>query len=226
MCFSRLFSQAITLPRVTQQTDSHCGPAVLELLLGFVGRPFTQDQIVRAAGIARRIKKNGTRPNQLAQAVAKLAPDMQFWFKSNTSTQDLVELVKTQRWPVAVNWQGLFYDTPEEEIKSPSPDGDYGHYSVVTDINPARDRITIVDVYREYSAKPRVFSLHWFEARWWDTARDIDTKTGQDESIRTKRLSFIVAPQIAEFPQQVGMLLPDKLDSLKLKARGRRAKVN
>jgi ABC-type bacteriocin/lantibiotic exporter with double-glycine peptidase domain len=222
MFFSRFFVPAIHLPRVTQQTDSHCGPAVLELLLGYVGQSFTQDQIVRAAGIARRIKKNGTRPNQLAQATAKLAPALQFWFKPRTSVSDLVELIKTHHQPVGVNWQGLFYDTPEEEAAN-APDGDYGHYSVVVGIDPAHDRITIVDTYPGYSARPREFSLRWFESRWWDLARDVDVKTGQDESVRTKRLSFIITTKTAEFPRELGMLLPSKLGMLKLKIKVKKA---
>lgn len=207
-----LITPTIQLPSVTQQTDSHCGPAVIQLLLAFVGREFTQDEIVTAARARARLMRYGTRPDHLARAVAVLAPDMQFWFKENASIEDLNTLIKKHHWPVGVNWQGLFYDTLEEEQEK-NPDDDHGHYSVAININPANDKITIADPYSEYAGKPRVFSLQWFVERWWDTEFLEKKYAHHQKPYKFRRLIFLVAPKDATFPQELGMELPDKLPS-------------
>ncbi len=194
----------IALPQVTQQTDSHCGPAVIQSLLAFLNRQVTQDQVVIAARAKMRIEAHGTRPDQLDRAVAKLAPDLKLWYKQNTTIDDLEYLVQVRRWPVAVDWQGLFYDTEEEQIAS-DPKGDHGHYSIVVGLNEAADEITISDPYAEFSYAPRVFSLAWFEARWWDSDNYKDKKTGKKKKVRTRRLSFLVTPEDESFPINIGM---------------------
>lgn len=208
-------SSTIRLPRVSQQTDSHCGPAVLELLFSHIKKSFTQDEIVAAAGATKTVIAQGTRPAQLAKAVAKLTPQFQFWFKQNATVQDLEVLVHTYQCPVGVNWQGLFYDTPEQEKKRRGDDN--GHYSVVTDINLLKDQITITDTYREYSKKPRKFSLEWFEGRWTDSVIDIDKQTGKRSFTQTQNFIFILAPKQATFPKRLGMQLPSKLSTLTTK---------
>ncbi|HEX7017870.1 MAG TPA: hypothetical protein VF209_03115 [Patescibacteria group bacterium] len=202
----------IFLPNRIQQTDSHCGPAVMQSLLYNLNVSVTQDQIVEAAGV-HNIFEDGTRPTELAQAVTKLAPHLQFWFKQYGCRHDLETLIHTHHWPVAVNWQGLFYDTPEEEAASDS-ESDHGHYSVVIDINISKDMIVISDPYSEYAKSPRIFSLQWFEQRWWDVANDVDPSTGEEIVTRTNHLMFLVAPREATFPSEIGMMLPDKLHIL------------
>lgn len=216
MSTSREPKPAIILPTIVQQTDSHCGPAVVQLLLANLDITVTQDQVVDAARVRTKIARHGTRPDQLARAVAQLAPDTQFWFQQPTSIKDLTTLVQKHHWPVAINWQGLFYDTVEEEQKK-SLNDEHGHYSVVTKINPQKDQIVIADPYSEYAKKPRVFSLKWFEKRWWDVDHLIDRKTGLKDSIKTKRFIFIIVPKDEQFPQKLHMKLPDKLDILKKK---------
>ncbi len=212
-----LFGPKIKVPRVIQETDSHCGPAVVQVLLAHLHKQVTQDQVVTAAKARSRLQAHGTRPDQLALAVKKLTPELQFWFKQNTKVSDLETLIHEHRWPVAVNWQGLFYDTEEEQEKN-NPDDEHGHYSVVIDINSAQDRIVISDPYSDYAHKPRVFSLKWFEKRWWDIDHITNKKTGIRDSIHTKRLIFVIAPKDATFPKKLKMQLPDKLDVLKMKS--------
>ncbi len=201
-----LFTQ---LTRVTQQTDSHCGPAVIQTLLAFLSINFTQDQIVRAAQATQRILKHGTRPDQLSKAVRKLCPDYLFWFKQPTTVVDLEYLINVCHWPVAVNWQGLFYSTEAEQL-SKNPEGDHGHYSVVVAINSSQDEIIISDPYSEFSHAPRVFSLRWFEDRWHDHDVYINKKTGKKNKIRTRRLIFLIAPKVETFPEDVGMKVLEK----------------
>ena len=182
------------LPPVTQQTDAYCGPAVIQLLMAHLHRKFTQDQIVTAAGVSDRIEEYGTSPHDLAMAVRRLTPDLQLWFKQPANWVDLDYLLHTYHFPVVVNWQGLFYDTVEEEALKSTGD-DRGHYCIVTDIDLREQQITLYDPYSEYSVKPRVFDLNWFAGRWWDENEDMDTK----------QLIFILTSNQAQFPKMLGM---------------------
>lgn len=205
------------LPRVSQQTDSHCGPAVLQILYSNLRKHFTQDEIVAAARIGKIIKSRGSRPKQLASAVKKLTPSLQFWFKQEASIEDLEELINTYEVPVAVNWQGLFYEKLEEE--TPRDKQDRGHYSVVVGINLKKDQIVIQDPYSTFSDKNRTFSLSWFVTRWKDTVKDKNKKTEKIETLRTKHFLFILATKKAPFVKKLGLLPPTKLDVLKVKAK-------
>lgn len=205
--------QPLVLPPIKQESASHCGPATLQLLYSHLKRSFTQAQIVKAAGVADKIAEFGMRPHQLAKAVAVLTPELEFWFKPKATREDLHQLLCVERWPAAVNWQGLFYASPELEPKKPRDDR--GHYSVVIDLDLDLDRIVIADPYFEFSAAPRVFSLKWFKARWWDSAQDANPATGVEERLRTKHLLFVIAPKDATFPKRLGMLPPSELGRLK-----------
>ncbi len=210
----RRFQRTIHLPQVKQETDSHCGPAVIQMLLAYVGKKVTQEDVVSAARIKGRLKVHGARPDQLARAVEILAPDLQFWFKQHATSADLDTLTHEYRWPVGINWQGLFYDTLEEEKKE-DPEGDHGHYSVVIDVNKKNKTVTIADTYEEYYSKePRTFALQWFHKRWWDVDHIKDKKTGKMDSIATKKLIFIITHKDADFPKKLGMQPPEKLDVL------------
>lgn len=204
MAVTRRTFRRLSLPPVTQLTDSHCGPAVIQALLGHVDILVSQDDVVDAARAKSRLKKHGTRPDQLARAVRRLAPDITFWVKQHTSKHDLETLLHEQRWPVVVNWQGLFYGTVEEE-KLKHPYGNRGHYSIVLGINVEKDKIIIMDPYREFSTQPREFSLKWFEKRWHDEDCEKDPETGLEIKVKTKRMMFLLAPKDVTFPKELHM---------------------
>jgi hypothetical protein len=184
------------LPHITQLNDSLCGPAVCQLMLSTLNRSFTQDQIVAAARIEERIMEFGITPAEMALATNQLAPDLKMWFKQPSNWTDLDFLTHRYQWPVGIDWQGLFYDTEEEQEKN-NPGADHGHYSVVTDIDLRAKTITLYDPYPEYSVKPRVFPLQWFEKRWWDT----------NEDIYTRKMIFLMTSKSAQWPKQLGMTI-------------------
>lgn len=196
--------KSIFVPHYAQQTDSHCGPATLQMLLSQHGFFFSQDQIARAAGVYENIEELGTRPWQIAQAVTNLAPPLRLWWKQNTSRSDLEELIHLHQSAIAVNWQGLFYDELQEEPEDRL--GEVGHYSVVVGINPLFDRILIQDPYPDFQSEPREFSLQWFESRWWDRVEDIDTQTDEVVVTSTHRFSFLVVKRGDDFPRHLGMV--------------------
>jgi len=207
---------AVHLPAVPQITESHCGPAVLELALSFIGKKVAQEDVVTAAKVKKRIMKHGMLPSQLALAVEKLAPDVKFWFSHPATNEDLNALLHKYHWPVIVNWQGLFYDTLEEEMVH-NPDGEHGHYSIVVDLDMAKDQIVISDPYPEYASKYRTFSFEWFETRWWDVDHIISKKNGKLHSWYTKRLMMVITPQDATFPAKIGMKTFEEFKMLKSK---------
>lgn len=182
-----------------QKTDSHCGPAVTKALLNHLGVEVDQEQVVISAKAKSRLKVHGMRPVQIDMAVKKIAPNYTMWIKENSTWNDLYTLVNKYNLPVGVNWQGLFYDTVEEE-RVKSPNDDHGHYSVVVDVKKQGKYLIIDDPYSEYFHIPRIISYKWFEKRWWDV--DIIGK----EEFKTTKLLFVIVPKDFVFEVNLGMV--------------------
>src|SRR5258705_9741263 len=143
-------TQYFHMQRTEQITDSHCGPAVIQMLLSNVGVAVTQQEVALAGGAEDLIEMHGMRVDQLAQAVKVLAPSAQFWFKALSTTDDVAELVLEHKYPVGMEWQGLF-DDEGDEIDDPEPD--YGHYSVITYVDHDKAQLIIVDPYKDYVSR-------------------------------------------------------------------------
>src|SRR5258707_125282 len=149
------------MERAQQITDSHCGPAVIQMLISNIGVKATQEQIARAGGAEDFIEMHGMRVDQLAEAVKALAPQARLWFKDHSTLDELKTLVMEYKFPVGVEWQGLFEEEGEDD-----PEPDYGHYSVITYVDPQQDKVIIVDPYKNYYVEDRVFPLDEFDKRW------------------------------------------------------------
>src|SRR4029079_8381763 len=119
------------LRRIEQITENHCGPAVVQMLLENIGVNASQESITEAAGATETIAEHGTRIDQLAQAVQRLAPGARLWCKEKARLEDVIFVLDEQKYPVGVEWQGLF-DEDEDEF-----DDDYGHYSVIANVDTA-----------------------------------------------------------------------------------------
>jgi hypothetical protein len=188
------------MKRIAQITDSHCGPAVIQMLLSNVDVSATQEDIALAAGVNDVIEMHGTRVDQLANAVKTLAPDMQFWYKDHATLDDVKTLVGQYGYPVGVEWQGVFEDEGEED-----PEPDYGHYSVITYVDPEKAVLVIVDPYRDYVEQDRVFALKEFDERWFDFNMVPNAKTGKERLVKDDHMLFIVTPKAALFPAEMGL---------------------
>lgn len=185
-------------------SEAHCGPAVLEMLLSFLQVHISQESLARTIHAEDFIADRGLRIDELARIISLARPDMQFWYKDHASVQDLAALIHTFHYPVGVEWQGLFYDSPEEEAEEGEEEGDYGHYSVVVDINVADDIIVIRDPYREFSRHDRFLSLQWFLGRWWDeNEMEIHHYT---RVVRDEQMMYIITPKGTFFPKSLGMI--------------------
>jgi ABC-type bacteriocin/lantibiotic exporter with double-glycine peptidase domain len=185
--------------RIIQQiSESHCGPAVTEMLLENIGVTVTQEQIAEAAGVTHTIEEHGTRVDQLGKAVSVLAPGARLWYKEHASMRDLRYVLEEMKYPVAVEWQGIF-DEPDEE------DDDYGHYSVIAHIDEERDELVVMDPYKDFVDQSRIIKISVFLHRWWDYNQVKDPQTGKEVDKKDEDLLFVVVPKEVSFPAELGM---------------------
>src|SRR5512142_3107494 len=90
------------LPRFTQISESHCGPATIQMLLANLGIEVTQEAIAEAGGATDLIEMNGMRVDQPAQAVRMVVPQAHFWYKDHSRLRERVKLVVEYHYPVGV----------------------------------------------------------------------------------------------------------------------------
>lgn len=186
--------------RIIQQiSEHHCGPAVTQMLLENIGVDATQEQITEAAGATRTIEMHGTRVDQLARAVNVLSPDARLWYKEHATMRDLKYVLEVMKYPVGVEWQGIFDDDPEEE------DDDYGHYSVIAHIDEERDELIVMDPYKDFVEQNRIIKISVFLKRWWDYNQVKDPRTGKETEKKDEDLFFVVVPREVAFPAELGM---------------------
>ncbi len=191
------------LKRATQISESHCGPATIQMLLSNVGVDVTQDKVAEAGDATELIERNGMRVDQLANAVIKLAPDVQFWFKEHSKLSELMAIITEHQYPVGVEWQGIFDDDEEDDDDG---DNDYGHYSVITHIDFEKQELIIVDPYKDFVSRDRIMSFSEFDERWWDYNEVINPATGSAQLVKDEHLMFIITPKDETFPETLGMM--------------------
>jgi len=186
------------LRRIEQVSENHCGPAVIQMLLENIGVNVTQEEITEAAGATQTIATHGTRVDQLAKAVHQLAPIAKLWYKEKASADDLEYVLNECKFPVAVEWQGLFADMDDDE-------DDYGHYSIIVHIDKAKDELIVVDPYKDFIDQSRIVRMNLFLSRWWDFNEVKDPETGEKVFKKDERLFFVVTPLSVMFPVELGM---------------------
>jgi hypothetical protein len=186
------------LRRIQQITENHCGPAVIQMLLENIGVEVSQEEITDAAGATRTIESHGTRVDQLAKAVHELAPIAKLWYKEHADLEDLEYVLDECKFPVGVEWQGLFEDMDDD-------DDDYGHYSIIAHIDKVKDEIIVVDPYKDFVDQSRIVKMSLFVSRWWDFNEVKDLETGEKQFKKDEQLFFVVAPLSVTFPAELGM---------------------
>src|SRR5512140_295113 len=184
---------------IEQISEYHCGPAVIQMLLENIGVDATQEAITEAAGAAKTIADHGTRVDQLARAVHALAPHARLWYKEHASLADLKYVLDEVKFPVGVEWQGIFDDDPE------ALDDDYGHYSVIAHIDEARDELIVMDPYKDFVDQNRIIKVSVFLKRWWDFNEVLQPETGKRIYKKDEDLFFVITPEDVTFPEELGM---------------------
>lgn len=183
---------------IQQITENHCGPAVIQMLLENIDISVSQEAITEAADAIHTIAIHGTRVDQLAKAVHLLAPAAKLWHKEKASFEDIEYVLNEKKFPVGVEWQGLFEDQDND-------DEDNGHYSIVAHIDKARDELIIVDPYKDFVDQNRIIKITTFENRWWDFNEVKDLETGAITSKKDEQLFFVVTTLDVSFPEDLGM---------------------
>jgi len=192
-----------SLPRIRQLSSYSCGPAVLEMLLRFEGIYINQTKIINAVTATNKLKDQGMTIEELVIATDLVAPGMNFWFKRQSTIEELAALINEHHQPVGVEWQGVFEDDEEEEE---TDDEDPGHYSVITGINRKENWVTLADPYKTYAGKDRCFSVLKFERRWWDINEVLDPRTKKPRQVDDYHALFIVLPKKENYPEKFGMV--------------------
>ena len=141
---------------------------------------------------------------EMAASIKNLTPQYNFWFKKQSKTGELSEIVNRFNFPVGVEWQGDFkYKGPKEDDE----DDDPGHYSVVTKISVSDKKIFLADPFRVYAGSDRQFTLLEFERRWWDINEIVDRATRKKKQMDDYHLMFLIVPQENDFPAKLRMRL-------------------
>ena len=186
------------LRRIQQISENHCGPAVIQMLLENVGVSVSQEEITEAAGATHTIETHGTRVDQLAKAVHELAPIAKLWYMEKARVEDLEYVLEECKFPVGVEWQGLFEDMDDD-------DDDYGHYSILAHIDQGKDEIIVVDPYKDFVDQSRIVKMSLFVSRWWDFNEVKDPETEEKQFKKDEQLFFVVVPLSVAFPAELGM---------------------
>jgi len=185
-----------SMKRVRQRTDSHCGPAVLEMLLSELGIFITQEKFVDAMNVEHKLKHHGMTVTELGDSVKRMVPTVNFWYRRGATTKTLNHLVNKYKVPVGVEWQGIF---------GKASDGDDGHYAVITRIHPETNIVWRADPFGKFAGKDTRMSLKRFVKRWWDFNEVVNPKTGRISHIRDHCMVFIVIPKRKTFPRELGL---------------------
>ena len=182
--------------RVKQKTSYYCAPAVLEMLASFVGKKIDQDAFVKAVGVRKKLRQYGMTVDEMGKAVSRLIPNVHFWYKHRSNLGELAEIVRVHKYPVGVEWQGVFYEDSDE---------DNGHYGAVTHIDTINNILVLADPYKRFAGVDRSFHILEFEERWWDENEIVDPWTGKHNVVRDEHTLFVITPKETYFPEILGM---------------------
>lgn len=185
------------LKRIRQISAVHCGPAVLSMLLSHCGSEINQEALVDAADVRHSLEQYGMTVSEMGDAVKKVAPQLTLWYKKGTTIEEVATIIDLHKYPVGIEWQGVFYEDEDE---------DNGHYSIITNIDKVNKIISIADPYDRFAGTDRSFHIEEFETRWWDENDIYDPAIGERRSIRDERMVFIVTPKGESFPHIFEMI--------------------
>lgn len=203
-----------------QISESHCGPAVIQMLLSNLGVEVTQEEIAKKGGASKLIKIHGMRVDQLARAVQCLAPKLYFYYKDHASINELARVVNDYHHPAGVEWQGVFEDEDDQQpggskagteehigllADSETEDDDFGHYSLVVKVDRRKRQLIIADPYKDYFSQTRSFGYEEFDQRWYDFNEVTDPISGKVVLVEDDHLIFVIVRRNFSFPSRLGM---------------------
>lgn len=166
------------------------------MLLSYCGSEISQETLVDAAKIKHKLDPYGMTIPEMGTAVSTVSPQLQFWYKEHSAIEDIELLVKGYKYPVGVEWQGVFYEDEDE---------DSGHYSIVTNVDKVNKIITLADPFGRFAGTDRSFHIDEFYSRWWDENEIFEEGISQRRVVRDEKMLFVVTPRFETFPYSLGM---------------------
>lgn len=191
-----------SMTRTKQISVYACGPATLEMLFSFVGARVSQTSMVHSIRAHNKIKIYGIDVNDMAKAVRiKGKKKYTFWKKEYTKVSDLHQIVNIHKYPVGVEWQGVFYENEDE---------DSGHYGVITKIDKKKNFLRIADpyfnAYFDYDGTDRKFKISEFMKKWWDVNEVKITGKNKTRMVKDVQMMFVITPTGVSWPKRLGMI--------------------
>lgn len=185
------------MSRAKQITVYHCGPAVVEALFSFLNVKVNQRALVRSLRLNKKIVLYGLTIQELAKAV-KVAGHgkYSFWRKTNSRLSDINKIINKYKYPVGVEWQGVFYEFEDE---------DSGHYSIVTKFDTKTSDLRISDPFRAFSGVDRKFKIKEFRSRWWDENEISVEGLKKRRKVTDYRALFVITPKAETWPKKLGL---------------------
>jgi hypothetical protein len=179
-----------------------CGPATLEMLFSFMGVRVSQTSLIRSIRATNKIKVYGIDVNDMAKAAnIKGKKNYSFWRKQYANVSDLDSIVNKYKYPVGVEWQGVFYENDDE---------DSGHYGVITKIDKESGYLRIADPYFngyfDFNGIDRKFKISEFKKKWWDENEVKVAGRTKTRMVRDTRMMFLITPSGETWPRRLGMV--------------------
>lgn len=179
------------MSRLKQIDVYSCGPAVIAMLYSFFGIKVSQKGLISSLRVKNKIKKFGLSVKDMARASKIIGKSAYaFWKKSDAKVGDLATIVNKYKHPVAIEWQGVFYENEDE---------DNGHYCIITKIDKKTGTLRLADPYSNFAGVDRKFEIKTFNGRWWDE------NIIHGRRIIDKKVMFVITPKGTSWPKKLGM---------------------
>ena len=185
------------MARIRQIDVYSCGPATIAMLYSFQGVKVSQRGLISSLRAQKKIRKFGLNIKDMARAVHIIGKgSFVFWKKANGKISDLATITAKYKYPVGVEWQGVFYEFADE---------DDGHYGVITQVSKEKGYVRIADPYTIFAGVDRRFKIADFQKRWWDHNEVSVAGTSKKRVVTDKRVMFVITPKGKTWPKKLGM---------------------
>jgi len=137
----------LSIPHFDQNTDYTCGPATLQMVLTFLGKPKSQKRLTRQLKVRQaEMKLHGTNHKKLIEAA--LRNKLCVYANENSTIAEIKHFLKL-RLPVIVNYI--------------EPDSNEGHYSVISGYGFMRRTIIMNDPWngKNFKLPEKEFFKRW-----------------------------------------------------------------
>lgn len=186
-----------SMNRIKQIDVYSCGPAVISALYSFLGIKVSQRKVISSLRAKNRIKTDGLNVKDLARASNAIGmKKFIFWKKTGGRISDLDTAVNKHKFPVGVEWQGVFYEDEDE---------DNGHYGIITEIDKKSGNLRMADPFTKFAGVDRRFRIKDFEKRWWDENEIRVSGTTRPRTLTDNKMMFVITPSGVTWPKKLGM---------------------